>query len=545
MEEEKKEPFSDELPVEESECVTEIEQAPASAEESVSGTEEAIAEAEVPAEPEPAQPQFEPPMPESTPAQTQFVPPMPEFAPQPTPVLAAKEGESGFTAFLHKLFPPDEKLRNGHIVFNLLAVVIALVCGFSCLFAPIVSIDLGAAIGSALEVMNDVTEDGGMSESDGENSADDSTFAFLGAALEGVSESLKGKRLTVSAMTLWTAGNSDDPLGALGLKLLEENKEIIEEATITVATGTLVSVGAEEYINNLPEEEQAAAREALADVDYDRLTNAMLELNGSDPANKEETVDTLVDTFTDELSGVIGELSEENKEELKAQISEFYDYGITEEGTFDMEQMICTSVGSMMGGTETITGYADLLQLLMNGGVTGGGSSNGEEEGSTGFAAMAEDSFDGEIEEDGSVAVDSVGATVGVVLKGVSVWFFAVSGVWFLLAALAFLHIFLKKRKFFVWYAIAFGGSPALIWVLLTALPSAMDSLLSVVGVSELSGIGGILGAISSGMWIVELCYLLTIVLSIVMMPYHKKMKAEAAAKEAAKRWQNQFVQPV
>lgn len=496
-----------------------------------------------------------PPVQPMTP-QAMPIPPVQPMASQP--MQTVRTAESGFTAFLHKLFPPDEKLRNGHLVFNILAIVIALVCGFSILFAPIVSLDLGVVIGSALEVVEGVSgeREGGMSESTADGATDESKeenmFAFLGSALKGVSESLKGKKLTISAMTLWTAGNSDTPLDMLGIKLLEENQQIIEEVTITVTTGVLVSAGAEQYISTLPEEEQAAARENLANVNYDRLTGAMLELNHSTPENKEEVVDTLVETFTDELSSVIGELDEDSKTEIKNQVSQFYDYGVTEEGTFDMEQMICTAVGSMMGSEETLTDYASLLQMLMNGG-TGGGTTP---EGNTGVKAMAEEVYPDEVvpgEETPEEApptgedaiMQSINQQVGGALKGVASVFFLIAGVWFLMALLAFIHIFLRNRKFCVWYTLTFGGSPALIWVLLTVLPNVFGSVFAQLGMSELSGVSGLLGAISSGMWIVGVCYLLTAVLSIVMIPYHKKMKEEMAAKEAAKRWQGQFVQPV
>lgn len=555
----------EELMPQTSDAVEETPTAPVAEETVTSATEELTAEepvAEVQAE------TIASPLPEE--ASAPFVPPVQPMAPQPMPMppvqpmapqpmQQARTAESGFTAFLHKLFPPDEKLRNGHLIFNVLAIVIALVCGFSILFAPIVSLDLGVVIGSALEVAEGVSSEreGGMSESTADGATDESTeenmFAFLGSALKGVSESLKGKKLTISAMTLWTAGNSDTPLDMLGIKLLEENQQIIEEATITVTTGVLVSAGAEQYISTLPEEEQAAARENLANVNYDRLTGAMLELNHSTPENKEEVVDTLVETFTDELSSVIGELDEDSKTEIKNQVSQFYDYGVTEEGTFDMEQMICTAVGSMMGSEETLTDYASLLQVLMNGGGTGGDTTP---EGNAGVKAMADEVYPDEVmpgegatEETPPTGEDavmqSINQSVGGAFKGVAIGFFLIAGVWFLMALLAFIHIFLRNRKFSVWYALTFGGSPALIWVLLTVLPNVFGSVFAQLGMSELSGVSSLLGAISSGMWIVGVCYLLTAVLSIVMIPYHKKMKAEMAAKEAAKRWQGQFVQPV
>jgi hypothetical protein len=307
-----------------------------------------------------------------------------------------------------------------------------------------------------------------------------------------VFDSFEGQKISINAVQLLGISMAENPQEELFSVMLSG----IDEATVlapvvqTVVQEALAS-------SDLSAEE----KEALDKIDYEGVVRDLLAVQED---NIDEKADSIVNTIATGLEGTTLAMDDETKASLKTTIKEFCQNALNEDGELDLATWIANLAS---GDSNTAESTATGVVLTATSSATG--NTTGSEE----------DSF----------------ATMQGVMKGIALVFIGIACVWFLLAVLAFVHIFTRKKKFVSWYVKLVGGFPAIIWILITVMKSVFTSMLSsneAFASLGADGITKIVDSIGSGMWICGLCYIAIWVLGFVMIPFHKKLKQTDLAQQ-------------
>ena len=391
-----------------------------------------------------------------------------------------------------------KRLQRKLIPVNIVVSIISLVAAISIMFAPLLTIDVDTAVEKVVAITED---DGGEEDSD--------TSAII-----SVVRSLGDMKLTFTAFSMLTFAFSDDPIDHVAGVAAEKMKQSEDEIIASVAIGMIPQL-----IEN-----------GSADVDIDTENidvPAILEkfdevFNANGEEQTQEAINNLVDELQAQAVSSEGEqlITDEMKEDVKDVIKELLDQVIAELGDEDLtlESFICVTISKFLNGSadwlpsdgarkataisikpvdeelpenssgEIYTNYHDLINGLFG-------------------AAMSGESGDGETE---NVLGDILEIAIPA-LQIFTVTMVVFALVWIIQFLFAFLHIFLRNKRFMMWYTKLWGFVPCFIFWALPLLASLILPLIF----PEMAAYLAILTAISSLAWISGICYLLLWLVSI------------------------------
>ena len=383
------------------------------------------------------------------------------------------------------------------IPVNIVVMVLALVAGFTLIFAPLIEIDFGQIMTALADTFmseeDDNANDGqnngynddmnvdGEGDQVGEGENDGQLEGMEGDFMKEILDSLGGLKFSLSTYTVAKFAFSTDIMDVI----VEKISNIMSEATDKVLVNVAVPLIMAELEDSAPEE----ISEKMESVDRDKVFEAFNDLENATPATKEAKINDLINVLSDEFDQ---DFSAEDRESLSNAIGELYDNTAEKnDGKFSVEACICISVSEMLSDGEenatVYTSYEEISRELLQQ-FTG----DGEGEGDSNFGSVLD-------------MITEFTQYIAYVLL-----FFAC--IWFLLFLFAFIHTFLKNKRFMMWYVKLFGPYPCIIFWLLPVL--AKNVLASALGDGG-EIVEAIFGAISSTAWISGLCYLLLWAVSI------------------------------
>ena len=244
-------------------------------------------------------------------------------------------------------------------------------------------------------------------------------------------------------------------------------------------TGSLIDILSEAFSERADELVARALAAELSDsgIDEEVVSEIGGAFRGLEAAQTEEEIDAAVAAPAQTLADSLGESASADTAELESGIREMYDDTVSHTGgVFTTEALICvTASGSLNEGDGTGEVYTSFTELLNASFASEGGSF-------------------GEIDE-----TIPKGALVGI---GAAIAFFAF--VWFVLFLFALVRIFLKNKRFTMWYVKLFGFFPCLLF-----------GVAPLVAGSVVPEAGAVTGMLSSLSWISGACYVLLWLISV------------------------------
>lgn len=340
------------------------------------------------------------------------------------------------------------------IPLNIVVMVLALVAGFTLIFAPLISIDLGKMTAGMMDEIGDMANEEGGEESE----------------MPDFTEMLGDLKLSLSTYSLAQFALAKDPLDGLA------------DQVAGLLAGSIDKVVSNLFVPMLLSGVEGLSEDAAENVDAGRIYDAFLGLEDATPETKNAAIANIMDTLAAELNIT---LTAQDRADLGDMLSELYDMTAEEnDGKFSMEAAICISASAMVSeGDENApvyTSYKDLVKAMLD--------NIGE---------------DRDVGESLQMIVDLMRYFAYAML------FF--SCVWFVLFIFAFVHTFVKNKRFMMWYVKLFGGIPCLIfWLLPLLAQSVMSAVFAQLGDADVSSMMNVMfGAISSLTWISGLCYVL------------------------------------
>ncbi len=353
-----------------------------------------------------------------------------------------------------QLLAENAKRQNRLLPLNLIVFALAIVAAFSLLFAPIVSVDMGA-LGKALTQAVDST-----SSSSGSSSESKEFVKVIFESLDGVS-------YDITAVDMLNSVTAADKSAAFSEDVGELMEKMEKTIVVTVLVGAFGSGG------------------STKDVDVDKVYSKLKALESvSSQTEKQTAVTALADAMCEELN-----ISKngDDRANMVEQINTLYDDTVADNnGKFTVEACICIQVSKGLdnGSGTPATTYDALISKLLN--------------------------------DSSSSSSSSAGATVTDALKYDKYMLIAIAVIallWLVLAIFALVHAFTKNRRFTMWYVKLFGFLPCLLFGVLPLVAKGL--FVGLVGGEAGAVIGTLLGAISTLTWISGSCYILLWLLSI------------------------------
>ena len=338
-----------------------------------------------------------------------------------------------------------ESLQKKLIPLNIVVAVIALFAAISVLFLPLLSIN----VDDVSELMSQASGDGQESGGQEGGAAEEDEMAKMMSGMS-FSVSLSGADL----MKVGFSGSVTDTIVAkAGDVLGGKANELAARALIVAADAADVEMDEKKI-------------EAVSDA-----------LRGLEKAKGDEEIDAAIDSLFGVMREQFGDAIPEDDAEAKEQVREMYDETVSHTGgVFSTEAFICiTASGSLNEGDGTGEVYTSFTELLNASFASEGGAF-------------------GEIDE-----TIPKGALVGI---GAAIAFFAF--VWFVLFLFALVRIFLKNKRFTMWYVKLFGFFPCLLF-----------GVAPLVAGSVVPEAAAVMGMISSLSWISGACYVVLWLISI------------------------------
>lgn len=414
------------------------------------------------------------------------------------------------------------RLQRKLIPVNIVVAVLALVAAITIIFAPLLTIDVGKAAPAVVELMMGDDSDSGSEGSEGGNGGTDNI-------MKSVVSMVGNMKISISTFNLAQFAFSADPFVYITEAAAEQIKDMEDEIFSTVVTEMLPAIVEETDMDI--DTDNIDVKEIM--TKFDEITKAKTDEEVT------EAIADLVDSVQNMVKTTDGEklIPDEAKEQISEMIKEFYDAAKEELGDEDLtlESFICVTISKMMGegfsGNGGEEGAVAMRAAAAAAPAEGSGSSDGESSGKiytnykdllAGFMGLDSSSEGG---EDGMEQMKvSIQAYLDIVKYFVYVMFFF-AGIWFIQFLFALLHIFLKNKRFTMWYTKLFGFFPCLIFGVLPLVAGAVLPML-IPEMAEVFGI--VLGAVSSLTWISGGCYIALWLISIFWaFPIKRKIRRE------------------
>lgn len=417
----------------------------------------------------------------------------------------------------------DEKtrLQRKLIPVNIVVMILSLVAAISILVAPLLVINVGDI---AAEIAN-------MQESGDSESQDDSTSGLN--FINTIAYCLKDTKLSISTITLANLAFSDSEKTAQMVTdvVADELKKSQDQIVATVAVEMLPTL--------------IESGELDVDIDVENINvDSVLEkfngiLNSADEAQSEQAISDLVDEIQRQAVSTTGEkiIPDEYKDEIKDVIKDYYQQAKEVVGDeLTMESFICVTISNIMNasgggsgddGTEGNLVVAQPAQkhlyIAETDTVPNGSEDNTSPENSENQPKIYtnySDLIGGLLESSGGEGqggnpMDSLSETLNQskpYMQYAAYAMFGFAGIWMILFVFALVHLFLKNKRFTMWYVKLFGFFPCLIF---GCLPLIGGAVLSKIAADAAINLGAIIGAIYSLTWISGACYIALWLVSI------------------------------
>lgn len=381
------------------------------------------------------------------------------------------------------------------IPLNIVVVLLCLTAALSLLLAPLLTIDIGAASESIMDLIDDELDDSSSGSSD-------SSSEYIGMVMDTLSD----LKLSFTTLGIAQFAFSEDPVETLKESVINTVAESAERVAVTVTVNMMLDEFSEE----------------LEDVDTDKIdADKLYDKIDALSAATPQTRDSIINEFTDELRSQLGAdvINDDLKGNINDMVADLYDKTVEHNNNdFTVQALICVTVSELLADEGTpeneityYTNYSDLFEKLLN-----------DQESSSGSSGSAADDLNDTLE------------TMAEYLQYFCYAMFFFMGIWVILALFAGLRLLCKNKRFVTWYVKLFGFFPCLIF---GVAPLVAGSLIeSFIGGTEGATIAGVIGAISSLTWISGACYLALWLISIFWaFPIkHKIRKDKRALKDLA-----------
>ena len=465
----------------------------------------------------------------------------------------------------------EKKLQKKLIPVNIIVCLLALVAAISMFLAPIVKVDVGKILRDdrMIEFVEEKINDA-LGEDLSEEQGDVNYKPVVTKLVTNILSKSKGSVSisAVSAFKVLTAGENkadkvlDELLfgkNALATRLIRsvvdgvssmfstnEGRSVLEEAILSTLTN--------HYIESVEDEEVVDA----FNKNVKELTGIFKKL---DNAENEEDCAEVAREFIDKLDEYVsaGTISEAEKQAFVDKVVNMYGEtkaNLDEGESVTFEAMICVTIsentdlskvnlGELFDGLFTKEEQADVhIKPVDEETTDDGGEEKDEKPATTYEELLAKMGYDEETKEELKTKMTTTLNNelnklvkengVGDYLEYYQYVFFAMLpfiALWLILFLFAFVRLFVKNKRFSMWYVKLFCWIPALIWLLLVLVPTLAKK---VSFVSDLwNGDNGkliqaVFGGISSLTWISGLCYVLMWLVSIFWaFPIKRKIKKE------------------
>ena len=357
------------------------------------------------------------------------------------------------------------ELKRNLIPYNMVLVLVSIVAIISLFFFPILTINLGQMMTGLL-----VT----APNEDDELSASSASIVLLLKALD--------TKLEFTMVDFAGIAFDKNPGATMLTEYVLGEDNLVESAVLSMVASTVLK-------DNLP------TMSELRGLDLTAVNSELyaLEKEGADPV---EVAHNYVDKLNVELERVGAEAVPS--------------VSVAEAAFNDMYSTVC----NQMGGKFTVEGFICL------------GLCAGQENPPTTYREFAERVANGDVPENVGDAYENISAdfdaaltvfepiaSIGGYMKYVFFVLLALIAPWVFLLFFALLHILLPNKKVSIWYVMAFGALPALLfWV----IPFVLGKILGLFSNEMLGIISVVLGAIGSYAWISGICFLFVWILDMV-----------------------------
>ena len=413
------------------------------------------------------------------------------------------------------------RLQRKLIPVNIVVAVLALVAALSIIFAPLLTVNVGKMAPALVEMM--------AGESNGENGSDGGEGGGADKIMKSVVSMVGDMKISLSTFTVAQFAFSADPFVYITETAAEQIKDMEDEIFSTVVTEMLPEMVAETDMDI--NTDKIDVKEIMNK--FDDVTKATTEKEVAD------AISSLVDTVQEMVVTSDNEkiIPDEAKEQICDMIKEMYDAAKEELGDEELtlESFICVTISKLMSGD--FPGGGDEDAVAMKSPVAGSDSSNGPDNSNGGSSGKIYTNYSDLIaglagldgsSEGGEDGLESMKVSIQPYLEIVKYFVYAMfffAGIWFIQFLFALLHIFLKNKRFVMWYTKLFGFIPCLIFGVLPLVAGAVLPML-IPEMAEMFGI--VLGAISSMTWISGGCYIALWIISIFWaFPIKRKIRRE------------------
>lgn len=313
-------------------------------------------------------------------------------------------------------------------------------------------------------------------------------------------------KLSVTAVGLYKFASTENPAGYVTGFIGDTFKEIEDSLFSTVVVT---------YLPKILENSDLGVN--TDNVDVEAMMN---KLDAIFEADNDQEIDAAISDLVDELQrqAVSDDGTQIIEDDMKDTVSEYIrkyydDAAEAVDGDVTLENFICAMVSELLNENTDGQGSAAVALLSSDGNADGGTEGTDKK-----IYTTYEELLGGIMAESqsGENALNDINEMIGQFtpyLRYAALAMFAFGGIWLILFLFALIHLFLKNKRFTMWYVKLLGFTPCFIfWVLPLVLKSALTSVLD----AEAGAIAaGILGAISSMMWISGACYLALWIVSI------------------------------
>lgn len=423
------------------------------------------------------------------------------------------------------------RLQRKLIPLNIVVIVISLVAALSLVFAPLLTIDVGAAAKAIIANIDLQPNQGG--EEQGETSGQD-----VKELVNVLVDSIGDAKLSITTMALAKFAYSDDPAGfvtdSVVTVIQDKESELVSAVAVTYVNTVLQSDEVNETLQD--------ANIDIGDLNVENVLEGFEEIfQAETPEETDAAISALIDEVQRQITTTDGEqiITEEIKEEIVegfksiySDIQEAYAKENTDE-PMTFESFICVGISMFMNGQLNFDN--------LNGGGQNSGAAVYAKTASAPYAEQPGDpnentgngqggNGDGKIytnysdlisgvmssDQSGQNTEQQLRDTVNTYvpyLKYVSLGLFVFAGIWVIQAIFALLHLFLRNKRFLTWYTKLLGFIPCLLFGIAPLVAKPIVAAFMPADVSAM--VLAVLNTVSSMVWISGACYLVLWLVSI------------------------------
>lgn len=399
------------------------------------------------------------------------------------------------------------RLQRKLIPVNIVVMVLALVAAISILVAPLLTVDVGTVAAEIAKMQ--------------QSSADDSengSIEFSADYFKTIAECLNGTTLSFSTVSLAKTAFSDAPAEAVTQVVAGEIKKSEDKIVAGVA------------VQMLPQLIESGELDVDIDVENIDVEAVMDKFDNVLKAGAEESdgaINELVDEIRKQAVSSDGKplIGEQYQDEIADTIKELYRQAkdVVGDEELTMESFICITISKLMnenGGVNPNARAASKPLFIADDGNDANPEPQAPSENTNdGIYTTYEDLLGGILSSSGgegqSDPTEELNSTINQFKPFMQIAVYAMfgfAGIWLILFVFACIHLFLKNKRFTMWYVKLFGFYPCLIFGVLPLIGGMTAGLLFA---DAPLNIAAIIGAISSLTWISGACYLALWIVSV------------------------------